>query len=143
MKVSDYMFRHYDETKFLASMYMLTISLFNLMTGVFFITTDPRISSPTYSKMQELMPLSAYGLIMLASGILLFVAIFQHGRIKNILMIVGGLTGAFSIGLYASASSIGAVNIMLPSRYSLISMSCLLIAIAGGFSLWRMEKKSM
>src|SRR5699024_6812327 len=67
----------------------------------------------------------------------------QHGRIKNILMIVGGLTGAFSIGLYASASSIGAVNIMLPSRYSLISVSCLLIAIAGGFSLWRMEKKSM
>src|SRR5699024_3776259 len=126
-----------------ASMYMLTISIFNLMTGVFFITTDPRISSPTYSKMQELMPLSAYGLIMLASGILLFVAILQHGRLKNILMIVGGLTGSFSIGLYSSASSIGAVCFMLPSRCALSSMSCLLIAIARGFSLWRMENKSM
>src|SRR5699024_12429750 len=103
------MFRHYDETKFLASMYMLTISIFNLMTGVFFITTDPRTSSPTYSKMQELMPLSAYGLIMLASGILLFVAIFQHGRIKNIVMIVRGVTGAFSIGFVSGVISIGSV----------------------------------
>src|SRR5699024_364773 len=139
MKVSDDMFRHYDETKFLVSMYILTISLFNFMTGIFFITADPRISSPTYTKMQELMPLSVYGLIMLTSAILLFSCIFQHGKIRNIFMLFGVILGAVSIGLYASASSIGAVNLMLPSRYSLISISCLLISIAGGFSLWRMR----
>src|SRR5699024_10650800 len=126
------MFRHYNETKFLASMYMLTISLFNLMTGLFFITADPRISSPTYSKMQELMPLTAYGLIMLASAVFLFSAILQHGK----------TTYAFMIGLYASASSLGSTNLMLPSRYSLISLSCLTIAIAGGFSLWRAKKNT-
>src|SRR5699024_167592 len=114
MKVSDKMFRHYNETKFLASMYMLTMSLFNLMTGLFFITADPRISSPTYSKMQELMPLTAYGLIMLTSSVFLISSIFQHGKTSYIFMIIGGILGAFSIGLYASASSLGAVNLMLP-----------------------------
>lgn len=133
------MFRHYNETKFLASMYILTMGLFNAMTGLFFITVDPRISSPTYTKMQELMPLSVYGLIMLTSAILLFSCVFQHGKIRSIFMMLGGVLGAISIGLYASASSIGAVNLMLPSRYSLISISCLLIAIAGGFNLWRMR----
>src|SRR5699024_5667253 len=133
------MFRHYNETKFLANMYILTISFFNLMTGIFFITADPRVSSPTYTKMQELMPLSIYGLMMLISAILLFSCIFQQGKIRNIFMVIGGILGAISIGLYASASSIGAVNLMLPSRYSLISISCLLISIAGGLSLWRMR----
>src|SRR5699024_2866323 len=141
-KVSDKMFRHYNETKFLASMYMLTMSLFNLMTGLFFITADPRISSCTYSIMQELMPLPYYGLIMLASAIFLFSAIFQHGKTSYVFMLLGGLLGAFSIGLYASASSLGAINLMLPSRYSLISLSCLTIAIAGGFSLWRAKKNT-
>src|SRR5699024_4282687 len=136
------MFRHYNETKFLASMYILTISLFNLMTGLFFMTADPRISSPTYSKMQGLMPLTAYGLIMLTSAVFLFYAIFHDGKTPYMFMLFGGLLGAFSIGLYASASSLGAVNVMLPSRYSLISLSCLTIAIAGGFSLWRAKKNT-
>ncbi len=136
------MFRHYNETKFLASMYILTISLFNLMTGIFFITADPRISSPTYSKMQELMPLSVYGLAMLVSAILLFTSIFLHGKIRSVFMLVGGLFGVASIGLYASASTLGAVNLMMPSRYSLISISCLLISVAGGFNLWRMRTKN-
>jgi len=133
------MFRHYEETKFLASMYIFTIAMFNFMTGLFFITADPRISSPTYKKMQELMPLSFYGLVMLVSAILLFSCIFQHGTIKSYFMVLGGLLGAVSIGLYASASTLGAVNLMLPSRYSLISISCLLISVAGGFNLWRMR----
>jgi len=136
------MFKHYDETKFLASMYVLTMGLFNAMTGIFFITADPRISSPTYSKMQELMPLTAYGLTMFMSAVFLFISIFQNGKSKSIFMIGGGVLGAFSIGLYASASSLGAVNLMLPSRYTLISLSCLTIAISGGFSLWRAKRNT-
>lgn len=134
------MLRQYDETKFLASMYVLTIAIFNFMSGLFFITADPRIASPTYDKMSELMPLSVYGLLMLASAVLLFTAIFTVGRLRSIFMLLGGLAGAFSTGLYASASSLGAVNLMLPSRYSLISLSCLLISIAGGYALWRARK---
>src|SRR5699024_7234968 len=136
------MFRHYNETKFLASMYMLTMSLFNLMTGLFFITADPRISSPTYSKMQELMLLPSYGLIMFASAIFLVSSIFHLGKTSYVFMLLGGLLVAFSIRLYASASSIGAINLMLPSRYSLLRLSCLTIALAGGFSLWRAKKNT-
>ena len=136
------MFKNYNENKFLTAMYLLTISLFNFMTGLFFITADSRIGSPTYSSMSELMPLYAYGLIMLTSAVLIFSAIFQIGRSRAIFMIIGGILGAFSMGLYASASTIGGVNLMLPSRYSLISVSCLSIAIAGGYALWRKKKNT-
>lgn len=136
------MFENYDEKKFLSAMYLLTISLFNFMTGLFFITTDERIASPTYSKMAELMPLSIYGLMMLVSSVLLFCAIFTVNNTRYVFMFLGGALGAFSIGLYASASTLGGVNIMLPSRYSLISVSCLIIAIAGGFGLWKMRKNT-
>src|SRR5699024_6210837 len=134
------MFKEYNKNKFLTAMELLTNSLFNFMTGLFFITTDERISSPTYSKMSELMPLSAYGLIMLVSSVLIFSAIFQVGKTRALFMVVGGILGTFSIGLYASASTLGGVNFMLPSRYSLISVSCLTIAIAGGFGLWKTRK---
>ncbi|HLQ75182.1 MAG TPA: hypothetical protein VK107_03970, partial [Alloiococcus sp.] len=77
------MFKHYNEELFLAHMFVLTIAIFNGMTAIFFITADPRISSPTYEKMQELMSLDAYGLIMLASSIFLILSIFQIGKIKN------------------------------------------------------------
>lgn len=136
------MFNDYDEKKFLSAMYLLTISLFNFMTGLFFITVDPRISSPTYSKMQELLPLSVYGILMLITSVLLFSAIFAVNRTRYLFMIVGGLFGAFSIGLYASASTLGGVNFMLPSRYSLIAVSCLIIVVAGGFELWKMKRNT-
>src|SRR5699024_8445214 len=136
------MFKEYNENKFLTAMYLLTISLFNFMTGLFFITTDERISSPTYSKMSELMPLSAYGLIMLVSSVLIFSAMFQVGKTRALFMVVGGILGTFCIGVYAIASTFGGVNFMLPSRYSLISVSCLTITIAGGYALWRMKKST-
>src|SRR5699024_970041 len=115
------MLRQYDETKFLASMYVLTIAIFNFMSGLFFITADPRIASPTYDKLSELVPLSVYGLLMLASPVLLCTAIFTVGRLRSIFMRLGGLPRAFSTGLCASSSSLGAVNLMLPARYSLTS----------------------
>src|SRR5699024_4402552 len=107
---------------------------------IFFVTTDPRIDSPTYAKMQELMPLSVSGLMMLASAVILFICIFQQGKTRNIFMVLGGLLGTVSIGLYASASSSGAVHLMLPSRYSLFNISSFLMSTAGGFSLWQMKK---
>ena len=129
--------KHYDENIFLASMYVVIIALFNFMSGIFFITADPRIGSPTYGRMQELMPLSIYGLVMFASATLLICSVFSIGKVKSAFMLIGGCLGAISIGLYAAASTIGAVNLMIPSRYSLISVSCIIIAIAGGISLWR------
>lgn len=134
------MFKNYDEKKFLSAMYLWTISMFNFMTGLFFITADPRISSPTYGKMQELMPLPVYGIFMLVSACLIFSAVFAVNTTRYIFMILGGFLGAISIGLYASASTLGGVNLMLPSRYSLISVSCLIIAVAGGFELWKIKK---
>lgn len=129
--------RRNEEDHLLANLLTLVVAAFNLLTGIFFITTDPSMDSPTYGKMRELMPLSYYGVIILLSAVLLIFCVFVSGRARSWSMLLGGLGGSISIGLYASASSIGGVNIMLPGRYTLISIACLIIAIVGGMRIWR------
>lgn len=130
------MFKRYEESKFLVDVLVVTNAIFIAMTGLFFITAPVDISGPTYTKMQELMPLDIYGLIMLASATLLLYSIFRRGKNRHQLMFLGGMLGTLALALYASASTLGAVNIMLPLRYSLIACTSLLIASAGGIGLW-------
>lgn len=130
------MFSRYEESRFLANLLVVTNAVFIAMTGLFFVTAPDDVSSPTYSKMQELMPLNFFGLIMLASASFLLYSIFKRGKNRHQFMVLGGLLGTLSIALYASASTLGAVNIMLPLRYSLVACTSLLIAAAGGIGLW-------
>lgn len=118
-------------------MFLALLAVFNAMTGLFFVRVDNDIDSPTYSKMAEVMSLDAYGLIMLLSAIFLIVSAFQMGRLKYLSMLIGGMLGAFIIGLYAAASTLGAANLMLPMRYSLMACGCLIIAVVGGVGLWK------
>lgn len=135
--------KNYNETLFLANMFIALLAVFNAMTGIFFLQVDNDIDSPTYSKMAEIMSLDAYGVIMLLSAVFLIVSAFQMGKLKYLSMIVGGITGAIVIGLYASASTIGAANIMLPMRYSLMACGYLIIAAVGGVGLWRSNRSSL
>ena len=129
--------KNYNETLFLANMFIALLAVFNAMTGLFFLRVDNDIESPTYGRMAEFMSLDAYGLIMLLSAAFLIVSAFQMGRLKYLSMLVGGIAGAFVISLYAGASTIGAANIMLPMRYSLMACGYLIIAAVGGVGLWR------
>jgi|SRR5690625_434518 len=132
--------RNYDEKLFMSNMFIAVIAIFNAVTGIFFIFIDNNDETPTYSKMAELMSLDSYGLIMLLSALFLIVSAFQMDRLKYLSMIVGGLLGAFVIGLYASASTIEASNLMVPIRYSLMACGCLIIATVGGVGLWKSRR---
>ena len=129
--------KNYNETLFLANMFIALLAVFNAMTGLFFLRVDNDIDSPTYSMMAKFMSLDAYGIIMMLSAIFLIVSAFQMGKLKYLSMLVGGITGTVVMGLYAGASTIGAANIMLPMRYSLMACGYLIIAAVGGVGLWR------
>lgn len=134
------MFKNYTEELFLSNMYIVLISVFNAMTGLYFVTAPKGVDSPTYGRMVELMSLDAYGLIMLLSSAFLIVSAFQVGKLKHLSMLVGGVIGTVIIGLYASASTQAAINIMLPMRYSLMACGCLIIGVVGGIGLWKSKR---
>lgn len=128
------------QEQFLSNIFIIIISLFNLMTGVFFLLVNPDITSPTYIEMGKLMPLPIYGACMVLSALLMMLGVFLDHSSRNVLFIVGGLLGGIFLGLYSSASTIGGVNAMMPLRYALISLSGFAIALSGGFELWQMRK---
>lgn len=128
------------QEQFLSNIFIIIISLFNLMTGVFFLLVNPDITSPTYVEMGQLMPLPIYGACMVLSALLMMLGVFLDHSSRNVLFIVGGLLGGIFLGLYSSASTIGGVNAMMPLRYALISLSGFAIALSGGFELWQMRK---
>lgn len=128
------------QEQFLSNIFIIIISLFNLMTGVFFLLVNPDITSPTYVEMGKLMPLPIYGACMILSALLMMLGVFLDHSSRNVLFIVGGLLGGIFLGLYSSASTIGGVNAMMPLRYALISLSGFAIALSGGFELWQMRK---
>lgn len=86
------------------------------------------------------MPLSVYGVLLIISAIVLAVAMFAEDNVKQSLLVIGGFLGSLVIGLYASASSLEGANLMLPLRYALLSISCLIIAVSGGYELWKMKR---
>ena len=132
--------RMLTQEQFLSNIFIIIISLFNLMTGVFFLLVNPDITSPTYVEMGQLMPLPIYGACMVLSALLMMLGVFLDHSSRNVLFIVGGLLGGIFLGLYSSASTIGGVNAMMPLRYALISLSGFAIALSGGFELWQMRK---
>lgn len=135
------MFKNYNEAKFLSNCYITSLAIFNALTGLFLIMNEFPYESPVFLKLQELMPLNYYGIILFTSAILLLVSLFVGGKNKRYLIIVGGLLGAIGIALYASASSLGVDILIVPTRYSLLSISNLLLSLAGGITLWQIRKE--
>lgn len=133
-------FKWQTEEKFLANMMLLSNGIFLVFTGYFFII-DGKISlAPTYELMTNLMPLEAWGAVMMVAGLLLSAAAFQVGNTRYLSMITGGLLGAAIVVLYAMASTQGAESYLVPVRYSLMACFNLLIAVLGGIEAWRIKK---
>lgn len=128
------------EEKFLANMMLLSNGLFLIVTGYFFIADASGSVAPTYDLMTNMMPLEAWGVTMTVGGVLLCAAAFQVGSWRYWSMVVGGLLSAVIVMLYAMASAQGAMNYLVPSRYSLMACFNLLIAVLGGIEAWRIKR---
>lgn len=128
------------EEKFLANMMLLSSGMFLIISGWYFITDGYKSISPTYLLMTGLMPLEAWGAVMMVAGLLLSAAGFQTGKTRHISMVAGGIIGALMIMLYAMASAEGAINYLVPLRYALMACFNLLIAVLGGVEIWRIRR---
>lgn len=137
------MLKRHDKLWILSVSYLFSLAMFNAMTGMFMLIAGGRYDSVIYDKIEELIPLEILGLLLFSSAIFLLISIFVKGYPEISLMIAGGLLGAIGLGLYASASSVGVDNLLVPSRYALLSISNLSIMVTGGLTLWQKRKKTM
>lgn len=139
--------RLYEEDFFkdtLSILFFLSLSLYNACTGYFLMYEGNIIAkqSHTYALMQKIMSLDAWGMLFLASSVLILASAFmQENKGKYICMILGGLAGAILLFLYAAASAERAVTMMVPIRAGLSGCFNLFIAVLGGVELWEPKQK--
>jgi hypothetical protein len=87
--------------------------------------------------MSSLISLNYWVIIFVVVGGLYFFAAFHEGKIKHLLMVIAGILGAVIFGLYAMASAEVSPNIMVAARYAIVAIFNAIIAVIGGYSLWR------
>jgi hypothetical protein len=135
------MLKNLDENDILAKMFLLFMALYITVTGLYIVLTDDvKRESTTYTAMSTVASLNTWGIIFLIVGFLYFFMAFHEGKVKYLLMIVAGSTGAVIFGLYAMASIEMTAVIVVGARYAIISSFSLIIAVLGGISLWTLKK---
>lgn len=128
---------NYGANDFLVRMFFLFHALLHGTTGLYLLLMeDVKYESPTYRMMSSLIPLELWGSFFLIASILYVVASFQEGRSKYWYMLIAGLIGTITFGLYAMASAELTSNIMISTRYSIIASFNAVIALVGVLSLW-------
>lgn len=135
------MLRKYDDNDLLAKMFLLFNALLHGITGGYLLVANGiELQADTYLGMASLFSLDVWGCVFIAVGVLFIAATFHEGHYKHWLSIIAGVLGGVIFGLYAMASAQLAVNIMLPARYAIIASFNVLIAVVGGFEIWKRKR---
>lgn len=126
-----------EENDFLARLlFAFNAMLIGFTGGYFVVVGDISYSTPTYNSMSELLPLWAYGLVLVGVSALHIRAAVCEGDKRYWSMTIAGSVGGILFALYATASFEGTHVILLPMRYAVISGINLIIAGVGGYALW-------
>ncbi len=135
------MLQKYDDNDLLAKMFLLFNALLHGITGGYLVVVDDvELQADTYIGMASLFSLDVWGCVFIVVGVLFIAATFHEGHYKHWLSIIAGVLGGVIFGLYAMASAQLAVNIMLPARYAIIASFNVLIAVVGGFEIWKRRR---
>lgn len=138
---SEMMLKNLDENDILAKMFLLFMSLYINVTGLYIVLTDNiKRESETYTTMSQLLSLNTWGIVFLIIGFLYIFSAFHEGAIKFRLMVVAGTLGAIMFSLYAMASYEVSVNIVVAARYTVVASFNAIIATIGGVALWNLRR---
>jgi len=131
-------FNNYSEDNVVAKILYIYFAFAHGAFGFFLVTEDlSRFNSKVIDAMGNIIPISIWGLILIAAGLGFLLAAIQENNIKSISMIVAGLIGAVIYGLMTMASIELSVNQTNTVNYVFISSVDLLIAMLGGVTLWK------
>ncbi|MBC1491958.1 hypothetical protein HB884_07780 [Listeria booriae] len=121
----------------------LVMLLYNLLTGLFFILSGNQIieHSLLYQRMGNLLTMDAWGLLFLSSSLFLLVGIIAKTKKAYIYLLLGGTVGASVMLLYAIARIDTSDYSLFASRYVMLGILQVGVAIYGGYSAWIHKKK--
>lgn len=133
-------FKNYNEDDVLSKTLMLYFAFQHGAIGMFFLFTELTVvQSSALRGLAMIMPIGAWGVILMVSCFSFVFSVLQVGRVEYIFMIIAGITGMVTFSLLAMASielSISQTNTL---NYIVIASIDMLVAILGGVALWRLK----
>lgn len=130
--------RNYDENDVLSKVLFLYFAFQHGSVGAFFIShDDPQNYSPYFKGMIDIMPMGAWGMLLIVSTASFIFAALQEGRPESMFMLLAGVSGMVTFALLAMASIELSENQTNTVNYIIIASIDFIVAVLGGVALWR------
>lgn len=129
--------RNYNEDDILSKTLLLYFAFQHGAVGIFFMFAkiDSKMSN-ALKGMDELLPMDAWGIILLVSSVAFVVTVLQEHKLEYWFMLLAGTTGMVTFALLSMASIELSVNQTNTINYIIIASIDLIVAILGGVGLW-------
>lgn len=129
--------RNYNEDDVLSKTLLLYFAFQHGAIGVFFVFTKMTyLQSSALKGMANIMPMDAWGILLLISAVAFVVTVLQEHKLEYWFMLLAGITGMVTFALLSMASIELSVNQTNTINYIIIASIDLIVAILGGVGLW-------
>jgi hypothetical protein len=120
----------------------ITLALFLLGRGTFFVVTPEKdlITSKFYRKLDVILDVDIWGLIILINGLIMLSTIFDRG-LKGYIAFT--IANSIAVGTYVMFSSSGVengLNLWTPYMYLILATAHFILLATGGYRLWTQRK---
>lgn len=125
----------------ISSTLLFGLGVFSLWRGLFFTVRQDAVLSDSefYRALHQVMPIWAWGILMIVSSLFLISAswcIPKRNNLFHILLLTGGSMCCLMYLLMTSASLFNAINWLTPMQFATLSAICGVVAFFGGAELY-------
>lgn len=132
--------KNYSEDDLMSKILFLYFAFIHGAIGVFFLFEDvSKFKSKVIDGMISILPMQAWGIIMLLAAICFVLSLLQEGKPKHIYMVIAGVTGSAVFGLLMMANLELVASSSNTANYAIVSSIDIIIALVGGVALWKLR----
>lgn len=128
-------------SEIISSTLLLGLGIFSLWRGAFWAIEQNSVldDSEFYQALHHVMPIWAWGLLMITSSLFLIGASWllpKSNKMFHWLLLIGGVTCSLMYLIMTSASLFNAINWLSPMQFATLSAVCTVIAFFGGAEIY-------
>lgn len=129
----------------ISSTLLFGLGVFSLWRGLFFAIEQETVISDSdfYRALHQVMPIWAWGILMIVSSLFLISAswcIPKRNNLFHILLLTGGSMCCLMYLMMTSASLFNAINWLTPMQFATLSAICGVVAFFGGAEIYARRK---
>lgn len=139
--------KNLDTHEALASIFLFSYGALTVVRGVFWLTDNnpATIQSDFYNSIADWAELWGWGLLFIASGLIMMVGCYLVPKITRekqfaVILFVGGGILSFIYFLIGMAGFAAAQSWLAPTQFMIISGTGLVVCYIGGAKLWKTKK---